>query len=509
MFLGSTAEENSNHHHLGEITGLTRRGRPYAANSLSLARAVGAAALWLAAGLVLGLTLGGSPGPWVGVPLLAVCAAAGVVVLPAAPPQPEPSIEDLPIEEDRVSAACTAMALAVGDLDDPQAALARMLGLAAGSIGSRTALLLSLSEDGDTLRLEAPLLLDGEVREHTGARMLRLPEWGPLRVALVSGMPAAGGRSSNGSTAWDRLADEFGMGRAALMPLTSGDTQIGVLAIAASGDGINRRDLATLREISAAAGVAIGASLCLRNSADAAALSAQAARFRSDYTSVINHELRTPLTTIIGVLKTLTRPELAPDNPDARDLLAMAGSQGDRLKSLIEDMLAISQVDGNGVPIRPELVTVPEVIDRAVGAVSSAEPLTTVRVSPAIPPVVLDPEHTHRVLVNLIANAVKYGDGSPITITAAIKGSDLVLVVADHGPGLPEETAATAFDPYTQLLRTEVDGRGGVGLGLSISRGLVEAMQGSLGHEPTPGGGATFVIRLPFKPHAAAGKPRS
>jgi len=128
--------------------------------------------------------------------------------------------------------------------------------------------------------------------------------------------------------------------------------------------------------------------------------------------------------------------------------------------------------------------------------------LITVRVSPTMPPVILDPVHTHRVLVNLIANAVKYGDDSPITITAAVKGDDLVMVVVDHGPGLPEETAATAFDPYTQLLRTEVDARGGVGLGLSISRGLVEAMKGSLCHEPTPGGGATFVIRLPFKPHA-------
>jgi len=488
---------------------LTRRGRPYAANSLFLARAVGAAALWLASGLLLGLTLGGSPGPWVGVPLLLVCAAAGAAVLPSAPPHSEPVREGPPTEENGASAACTAMALAVGDLDDPGAALATMLGLAAGSIGSRTALLLSLSAAGDILRLETPLLLDGETRDLAGTRILRLPEWGPLRVALVSGMPAAAGRSSNGATAWNRLADEFGVGGAALMPLTSGDAQIGVLALAASGDEISRHDLATLREISAVAGVAIGASLCLRNSADAAARSAQAARFRSDYTSVINHELRTPLTTIIGVLKTLTRPELASDNPDARDLLAMAGSQGDRLKSLIEDMLAISQVDGDGVPIRPALVTLSDVIDRAIGAVSSAEPLTTIRVSPAIPPLVLDPEHTHRVLMSLIANAVKYGNDSPITITAAVKGGDLVLVVADHGPGLPEETAATAFDPYTQLLRTEVDGRGGVGLGLSVSRGLVEAMKGTLGYEPTPGGGATFVIRLPFKPHAATGKPRS
>ena len=92
---------------------MTRRGRPYAANSLFLARAVGAAALWLASGLLLGLTLGGSPGPWVGVPLLLVCAAAGAAVLPPALPQSEPVREDPPSEENGASAACAAMALAV------------------------------------------------------------------------------------------------------------------------------------------------------------------------------------------------------------------------------------------------------------------------------------------------------------------------------------------------------------------------------------------------------------
>lgn len=452
MFLGSTAEENSNHHHSEEITGLIRRSRPKAANS-----------------------------------------------------QLTPVTEHPIIREDRATAAGTAMALAVGGIDDPGAALSTMLRVAAESIGSQTALLLSLSDDGSALRIEAPLLLDGTIRDHIDATTLHRTEWGTLRVALASGIPAAAARSSSGTTAWDRLADEFGIGSAALVPLTFGESQLGVLAIGTTGERAGGNDLETLGELSAVAGASMGAALRMRDSAETAARSAKAARFRSDYASVVSHELRTPLTTIVGVLKTLARPELAPESPDSRDLLAMARVQGDRLRSLIEDMLAISQVDGDAVPIRPELITVLDVIDRAVDAVPGAGALITVRVSPDMPPVILDPEHTHRALVNLIANAVKYGDESPIAITAAVKGADLVLVVADQGPGLPEETAATAFDPYTQLLRTEVDGQGGVGLGLSISRGLVEAMQGSLSHEPTPGGGATFVIRLPFRPHAGVG----
>jgi two-component system OmpR family sensor kinase len=81
--------------------------------------------------------------------------------------------------------------------------------------------------------------------------------------------------------------------------------------------------------------------------------------------------------------------------------------------------------------------------------------------------------------------------------------AQLVLTVADHGPGLPTATAGRAFDAFTQLKRIEVDAYGGVGLGLSVSQGLVAAMSGAIHHQPTAGGGATFVVRLPFKPHPA------
>ena len=103
----------------------------------------------------------------------------------------------------------------------------------------------------------------------------------------------------------------------------------------------------------------------------------------------------------------------------------------------------------------------------------------SLEVGHSIPAVILDPVHTKRVLTNLIANAVKYGEDSPIEVSAAVVRDDLVITVADHGPGLPPATAASAFDAFTQLNRTEVDAYGGVGLGLSISQGLVEAMGGT------------------------------
>jgi two-component system sensor histidine kinase KdpD len=183
----------------------------------------------------------------------------------------------------------------------------------------------------------------------------------------------------------------------------------------------------------------------------------------------------------------------------------MASAQGDRLRRLVEDMLAINQVGEASIPVHPELVSLDSVIDQAVDSVAGAEDLVTTQFPHSIPAVILDPVHVKRVLTNLVANAVKYGEDSPIDITTRVVRDDLQITVADHGPGLPGATAAYAFDAFTQLNRTEVDAYGGVGLGLSISQGLVEAMGGAITHDPTPGGGATFIITLPFRPHAVPG----
>jgi len=194
MFLGSTTEENSNHHHLEEVTGLIRSGRPQAADSPFHAGAIGAAALWVFAGLLLGLLLGARLDPWIGVPLLVAGTAAGAALLPRAASQSSPVTEQPAVRGNGTTAIGTAMALAVGRVGDPGAALSTMLRLAAESIGSQTALLLSLSGDGSTLRIEAPILLDGTIRDPIDARTLHRTEWGTLRVALASGVPAAAGR---------------------------------------------------------------------------------------------------------------------------------------------------------------------------------------------------------------------------------------------------------------------------------------------------------------------------
>lgn len=502
MFFGSAAEEDCNCCHSREITGLTASRAEGRSPRLVWALAW-SAILWLAAGFLVGSVIHGGLATTVGVPIaisVAAAAAALPVLFRSSPRQSAASSES----RDSTLAVSAAFAGAMADLEDPDAAILDMLRVAAAAIGSNTALLLVLDESGTALRLVQPGLLAGRPSGPTD-RTLPMAESGPIRIALAAGIPVTTKARPEDPIAWDRFRSENGIEASAVIPLTASGAQFGVMVLGTGDEIPPKSHLMRLRTITPAAGGSIGTMLRLRDLTRSTALSARTARFRADYASVVGHELRTPLTTILGVIKTLERPGMAPSNEDARDLLAMANAQGERLKRLVEDMLAINQADLDRIPIRPEMVSLPDLIDRAIGSVSGAEALTTVHIQAALPPVIIDPEHTKRVLVNLLANALKYGEESPIDIRVAVERDELVLVVSDHGPGLPPATATFAFEAFTQLKRTEVNAYGGVGLGLSISRGLIEAMGGSIRHEPTEGGGATFVARLPYRPHLGAG----
>ena len=499
MFLGTTAEENSNLRHSREINGLTSRD-PQVARTPSTGALAWSAAFWLAAGIGSGVAAAGAVPLSVGLPLSVGSAAAAVAIASRRSTKPHGIEAGEPAPRNEAALTSAALGRAMADLDNPDAALQKMLRLVARAVGSRTALLLTLTGGGTSLTLDH-IIVDGAIPAEPGTTSMNVADGGPLRMALLAGVPVAANGSTDDPGAWKGFADAHGLASAAVVPLAVTNSQIGLLVVAIQGAAVSKAHLARLHGIMPAASASIGAMLRLRHVAETTARTAQKAGFRSDYAMVVGHELRTPLTTILGVLKTLARPEMAPDNADARDLLEMAGAQGDRLRRLVEDMLAISQVDNGGIPVHPELVSLPDVANRAIDAVPGAEDVTTVWIQDSLPPVVLDPEHTRRVLVNLLANSIKYGEGSPIEVGARVDRNDLVLTVADHGPGLPPDTAARAFDAFTQLNRTEVDAYGGVGLGLSISQGVVEAMGGTIRHESTAGGGATFVVRLPFKPH--------
>jgi signal transduction histidine kinase len=111
--------------------------------------------------------------------------------------------------------------------------------------------------------------------------------------------------------------------------------------------------------------------------------------------------------------------------------------------------------------------------------------------------VLADPDHLNRVLTNLLDNASKYAPDSRIEISAQPHGLQVAIAVADHGPGISPENRIRVFDKFTQLEHSTTRRNGGAGLGLSIAKGLVEAMKGHIAVSETPGGGSTFTVILP------------
>ncbi len=157
----------------------------------------------------------------------------------------------------------------------------------------------------------------------------------------------------------------------------------------------------------------------------------------------------------------------------------------------------VSRLDRNAVPVALEPVSLRELLAETAAAVPGLGTLTTSLERDDIF-AMADADHLGRVFINLLDNAAKYAPGSPVEVSITAAGHTAVVAVADHGPGVPPEERSTVFEQFTQLEHANTRTRGGTGLGLSIVKGLVEAMGGSVDLSETPGGGSTFVVRLPL-----------
>jgi two-component system OmpR family sensor kinase len=167
------------------------------------------------------------------------------------------------------------------------------------------------------------------------------------------------------------------------------------------------------------------------------------------------------------------------------------------LQRLIDDLLVVSRIDRGAIPVHLEAISLRQAFDE-VNRVVSIEP--TFVVDPEGLAVEADRDHLSRILINLVENAAKYAVGSPVELFAWERGSKALIVVVDHGPGIPDHERDRVFERFTQVDQSDTRSKGGTGLGLSIVKSLTEVMRGSVRVEETEGGGATFVVELPLAP---------
>jgi len=215
-------------------------------------------------------------------------------------------------------------------------------------------------------------------------------------------------------------------------------------------------------------------------------------RLRTVLLRSVSHDLRTPLTAIKATAGTLASDDVPPER--RRELLTGIEQEVDRLSHLVTNLLDLSRIESGSLQLDRQAVPLDDLVDDAVDAAGTGG-----SVELALPDhlVVLDADETllRQVLVNLLENAARYAPDSAVRIAAHQDERAVEIRVVDHGPGIPEPERARVFEPYNRA-RPGLRGRGS-GLGLAISRGFVAAHGGTLEVETTPGGGATFVVRMP------------
>ena len=283
-----------------------------------------------------------------------------------------------------------------------------------------------------------------------------------------------------------------------MVPLVARERILGTMLFAA---GVSRpvygsEDLALAEDLAGRAALAVDNARLYQEAQDAI-------RSRDDFLSVAAHELRTPTTTLLAHAQLVLRgfsKEGQLDPARTVQSLRAIGGQANRLNRLVSQLLDVSQIHLGRLALRCEIVDLESLVDGAVAAAQARagrRSLTWQSDGPL--PTLVDPLRLEQVLTNLLDNAMKYDpQGAPIEVELSRPSTDTAqIAVRDHGPGIPAERRAEIFEPH---YRPHADHyASGMGLGLHISRQIVELHEGELRAEFPADGGSRFLVRLPLE----------
>jgi PAS domain S-box-containing protein len=222
---------------------------------------------------------------------------------------------------------------------------------------------------------------------------------------------------------------------------------------------------------------------------------------KSHFLAMISHELRTPLTSIKGFATTLLADDVTWDVASQRDFLETINLEADKLTELIEQLLDLSRLESGTLRIVPEEQPLTAIVDASMAPLRalSADHQLVVTLPEDLPPVWADAQRIGQVLANLVNNACKFSpSGTRISLSAARQGEEIRMDVTDEGTGIAPEERERVFESFYQTSQEGNRRRPrGVGLGLAICRGLVEAHGGRIWVRDRPGPGTTISFTLP------------
>ncbi|RKF27655.1 sensor histidine kinase [Micromonospora globbae] len=352
---------------------------------------------------------------------------------------------------------------------------------------------------GGVLRGGRPLiaLLD-QLRETFGLRAVSVLEL----AEEATGRPAR----AREERAWRVVAS---VGEEAATTPDSGETVVPVderITVVLCGARLEAADRRLIEAFAAQAAVALRQERLAEEAATARPL-AEADRMRTALLAAVSHDLRTPLASAKAAVTSLRSPDIDFDEEDRAELLATAEESLDRLARLVANLLDMSRLQAGALGVTPAVIGLEDAVPRALDELGPQAAGVATDIPADLPAATADPGLLERVLVNVVANALRHSPpGQPPTITASAHANQVELRVIDTGPGIPEDQWEHVFLPFQRL--GDRDNQTGVGLGLALSRGLAEAMGGSLTPETTPGGGLTMVLRLPAATHGMVEGPQ-
>jgi signal transduction histidine kinase len=289
----------------------------------------------------------------------------------------------------------------------------------------------------------------------------------------------------------------------AVVPMRAAGSLIGLLhERSATSGGIDRERLLLLGRLADQIALVVQAARLRERQEETLQRLRELDEMKSDFVAITSHELRTPLAAIRGFVNTLRRrlDELSGD--ETREFLEIVDQQTDRLIRLVEDLLVVSRIEAGKITLHPEPFEPASFMDGVVTGMGDQASRIQSRIHPGLPGVFMaDPQRLGQILTNLLQNAVKFSPSdTTVTLDAEPSIDGLAFTVSDRGPGIPFDERQRIFERFHQTDAAATRRSEGAGLGLYITKQLVEAMGGAIELTSELGVGSTFRITLPATP---------
>ncbi|MBI5647276.1 MAG: sensor histidine kinase KdpD [Ignavibacteriae bacterium] len=227
---------------------------------------------------------------------------------------------------------------------------------------------------------------------------------------------------------------------------------------------------------------------------------AESERLYTTLFNSISHEIRTPITALLGSAEALSDDTISGNPGLRRELVTEILHASERLDRTVQNLLAVTRLEAGRVGVDADWLDLRDVVNAAASELGDSlhEHPFVIDIAPAVPLIKADFTLLQVALSNLLRNAMQHTPaGTRVSVSARISGDQIVVTVEDEGPGFDSSVLARAFEKF---VRGANSGTGGIGLGLTIARGFIEAHHGSLQVDNRPDGGARCVVRLPAGP---------